>query len=128
MGAGGEVDVAAAKAGQLRCPESGLGQQDDDRVVAATRPARAVGGVDERVELGLGEVGDQRAFVALGPDLLDPLDRRGVLGVTQQAVAVEGADSGQPGVARPRAAAAVGLEVIQERADQRRVELAEVES
>jgi hypothetical protein len=50
-----EVDVVAAKAGQLRCPESGLGEQNDDRVVAAPGPTRAVWGVDERVELGLVE-------------------------------------------------------------------------
>jgi hypothetical protein len=125
--AGAEVDVAAAKARQLRCPHAGLGEQDDDRVVAATGPRRAVRRIDQRVELGLGEIGDQRAFVAFGPDLQDPLDRRGMLGVTQHAVAVEGADSGQPGVASPRAAAAVGLEVIEERADQRRIELVELE-
>jgi hypothetical protein len=65
--------------------------------------------------------------VAFGPDLQHPLDRRGVLWVTQQAIAVEGADRGQARVAGPRAAPAVGLEVIQERADQRRVELAEIE-
>jgi hypothetical protein len=97
-------------------------------VVAASGPRRAGGGLDERVELRLGEVGDQRAFVALGPNLEDPVDRGGVLGVTHHAVAVEGADRGQPGVARPRATSAVGFEVIEKRADQRRVELAEVEA
>jgi hypothetical protein len=101
--------------------ESGLGEQDDDRVVAATGPTRAVWGVDEGVELGLGEVGDQRAFVALGPDLQDPLDRGGVFWMAHQAVAVEGADRGQARVAGSGAAAAVGLEVVQERAAQRRI-------
>jgi hypothetical protein len=122
--AGAQVDVAAAKAGQLRGPQPGLGEQRDDRVVTAAGPARAVGGVDERVKLALGEIGDQRAFVAFGSDLQDPFDRRGVLWVAQQAVAVEGADRREAGVARPGAAPAVGLEVIQERADQARVELA----
>ena len=97
-------------------------------MVAASGPGGAVGGVDECVELGLGEIGDQRAFVAFGPDLQDPLDRRGVFGVAQHAVAVEGADRGQARVAGPGAAAAVGFEVVQERADQRRVELGQVES
>jgi hypothetical protein len=59
----------------------------------------------------------------LGPICQDPLDRRGVLGVAQHAVAVEGADRCQAGVAGPGAAPAVGLEMIEERADQRRVEL-----
>jgi hypothetical protein len=35
--AGAEVDVAAGKAGQLRGAQAGLGEQDDDRVVAAGR-------------------------------------------------------------------------------------------
>jgi hypothetical protein len=96
-------------------------------VVAAAGPARAVGRVDERVELGLREIGDQRAFVALGPDLEDPFDRRGVLWVAQHAVAIEGADPGQAGVARPGPTPAVSFEVVEERADQRRVELAEIE-
>jgi hypothetical protein len=46
-------------------------------------PTGAVRGVDEPVELGFGEVGDQRAFVAFGPDLQNPVDRGGVLGVAQ---------------------------------------------
>ena len=85
------------------------------------------GRVDERVELGLGEIGDQRAVVAFGSDLQDAFDRRGVLWVAQHAVPVERADRGQSRVAGPGAAPAVGLEVLEERADQRRVELAEIE-
>jgi hypothetical protein len=45
-------------------------------VVAATGPTRAVRSVDQRVELGFGEKGNERAFVALRPDLQDALDRR----------------------------------------------------
>jgi hypothetical protein len=105
-----------------------LSEQDDDRVVAAAGPTHAVRGVDERVELGLGEIGDQRAFVAFGPDLQDPFDRRGVFWMAQQAVAVERADRGQARVARPWAAAAVGFEVVEERADQRRIQLGQVEA
>ena len=122
-----EVDVAAGDAGQLRGPQPSLGEQRDDRVVTAAGPSRAVGGVDERVEPGLGEIGDQRALVTLGSDLQDPFDRCGVLWVTQQAVPIERPDRGQPGVPRPGPAPAVSFEVVEERADQRRVELAEIE-
>jgi len=97
-------------------------------VVAATGPARAVWGVDERVEFGLGEIGDERAFVAFGPDLQDPLDHRGVFGVTRHAVPVAGADCGQAGVAASGAAPAVGFDVVEERADQPCVELVELEA
>jgi len=105
-------------------------------VVAAAGPGCAVWGVDDRVELGLGEECDECALVAFGSDLQHSLDRHGglrltqrngVLGVAQRAVAVEGADRRQARVAGPGAAPALGLEVIQERADQRRVELVEIE-
>jgi hypothetical protein len=46
--------------------------------------------------------------------------------VTQHAVPVEGADGGQTGIAGPSAAPAVGFEVVEERAHQRRIELAEI--
>lgn len=45
--------------------------------------------------------------------------------MAHQAVAVEGADRGQARVAGPGAAAAVGLEVVEGRADQRRIQLRE---
>jgi len=45
-------------------------------VVAAISPTRAVRRVDRRVELGLGEIGDQRAFVAFGSDLQSFSDER----------------------------------------------------
>jgi len=53
--------------------------------------------------------------------------RRGVLGVAQGGVAVERVDRRQPGVAGPRAVASVFFEVFEERADQRRVEVVEVQ-
>ena len=52
----------------------------------------------------------------------------GVLGVAQRGVPVERVDRRQPGVAGAGAVAAVVLEVVEERADQRRVEVGEVES
>jgi hypothetical protein len=51
----------------------------------------------------------------------------GVLGVLQGRVAEHGVDGGEPGVAGARAVAAVVFEVVQERADQRRVQVGEVE-
>jgi len=47
--------------------------------------------------------------------------------VAQQRVAVEGADRREAGVAGSGAAPAVGLEVVEERADQRCVELVKIE-
>ncbi len=52
---------------------------------------------------------------------------RGVLGVAQRGEAEQRVDRGQPGVAGAGAVAALVFEVVQERADQRRVEVGDVE-
>ena len=67
------------------------------------------------------------ALVAFGGDRHDPSDRLEVLGVHERCVPVEGVDRCQPVVARPRAVAAVLFEVVEERADQRRVEVVDVQ-
>ena len=53
--------------------------------------------------------------------------RRGVLRVAQRGVAEQRVDRGQARVAGAGAVAAVALEVVEERADQRRVEIRDVE-
>ena len=54
-------------------------------------------------------------------------DRRQTLGVSERRVAVERVDRREPVVAGSDAVAARLLEVVEERADQRRVELVDVE-
>ena len=115
------------EADQLGGAQSGLGGEQEEGVVAAAGPGAAVGGGEQRVELGFGEERDQRAVEALGRDRQDALDRGGVLGVPQRGVAEQRADRGQARVAGAGAVVALVLEVIQERADQRRVEIVDVE-
>ena len=55
------------------------------------------------------------------------LDERGVLGMTAGGEAEQRVDGGQPGVAAADAVGPVALEVIKEAADQRRVEVGQVE-
>ena len=92
------------------------------------RPVQwSVAGSEQRVDLGLGEVGDE---VALGPLVRDreyPLDRRGVLGVVERHVCEQRVDRREAVVAAADAVAAIFLEVVQERGDQRRVELGDVQ-
>jgi hypothetical protein len=64
---------------------------------------------------------------AFGRDLDHAGDRRGVLGVTQRGVAVERVDRGESRVAGLAAVAAVLLKVVEERSDQRRVEITEIQ-
>ena len=96
-------------------------------MVAAPEPGGAVRGPEQRFDLCEVQVGDLVALVALGGDRHHPGDRCGVLGVLQRGVSVEAVDRGQAVVARAGAVVAVVFEVGEERADQRRVEIIEVE-
>ncbi len=74
------------------------------------------------------EVGDECGIKALGGDGQHALDDRGVFGVTQRGVAEQRVDRCQPGVAGADAVASPGLQVLQEGADQRGVEIGDLEA
>ena len=97
-------------------------------LVAAPEPGGAVRGAQQRLDLLLIEVGDRGALVALGGDLDHAGDRRHVLGVAEGGVAVERVDRRQPRVAGRDDVAALVLEVVEERADQRRVQVGELQA
>ncbi|HLG07266.1 MAG TPA: hypothetical protein VI409_01195 [Gaiellaceae bacterium] len=96
-------------------------------MVAAADPGGLVGGGEQRVDLGLGEVGDQRAVEAFGRHREHALDDGGVLGVAQRGEAKQGVDRCEPGVAGADAVTALAFEVVEEGGDQGRVEIVEVE-
>ena len=126
-GPAAEVDVAAGQPGQLGDPQPGLGGEGEHRVVAPPGPGGLVRGGEQGVDLRFGEPGDEGPVEPLGRDGQDPGDRLGVLGVAQGRVGEHGADRGQAGVAGAGAVAAVVLEVVQEAADQRGVQVGDVE-
>lgn len=95
-------------------------------MIASAEPAAAIRRSEERFDLVLVEVGDERALVALGWDLDHTRDRLGVLGVAQRGVAVERVDRCQASIPRAGSIASLILEVVEESADQRRVQVAEV--
>jgi hypothetical protein len=66
-------------------------------------------------------------LVALGGDRHHPGDRLGVLGVLQGGVSVEGVDRRQAVVACAGTVAAIGFEVGEKCADQRRAQIVEVQ-
>ena len=73
---GAEVDVAAGQAGQLGDAQPGLDGEAEHGVVAAAGPGGAVGRGQQRVGLGVGEVGDQGLVGAFGGDGQDAVDER----------------------------------------------------
>jgi hypothetical protein len=125
--AGAEHDIAAVEADELGDAQAGVDGDGEDGAVAPAFPAGLVGGVDERGRLVGGEVADGAFLVAFGRDREHASDRGGVLGVAQGGVFEQPADRGQAQVAAADAVVAVVLEVIQERRDERLVEIAPVE-
>src|SRR3954454_2881002 len=94
-------------------------------VVAAAEPRGSVRSGDQRFGLGWGEVVDNGPVPALRRDGQHLLDQRGMLWCVHGGVAEEGVDRGQAGVAGAAGVAAGGLQMLQESADERRVEVGE---
>jgi hypothetical protein len=82
--AAGEVEVLAAHAGELGGSEPGLHRQQDQRVVMPPDRSGAVGRGQKRVDLGLGEVADQRRLVPFVWDREHPRDLVGALRCLQR--------------------------------------------
>ena len=127
VGAGAEVHVADAQAGELGDTHAGLDHEHQQGVVAPAQPGARVGRGEQRLDLVEVEVGDDAALVALGRDRHHPGDGVRVLGVLQRREPVEGVDRPEPGVAGPGTVAPCLLEMVEERADQRSVEIVDVE-
>jgi hypothetical protein len=79
--------------------------------------------LQQRVDLGFGQVGDDVTVELLGWDGQHALDRRGVFGVVQRRVVEQGVHRGEAGVAGAHAVAALSLQVVEEIADQRCVQI-----
>ena len=95
--------MLAAQAGKLGGPEPGLHGQQEQRVVTSPDRRGAVGHGQERVDLGLGEVADERRLVALVGDREHARDLLCALRRFQRREVEERVDRGQPRVAGPDA-------------------------
>lgn len=127
MGAVAKVDVGDGEAGEFGDPQPGLGGHQEERVVAAAVPGREVGRGQEGFDLGPGQEADGGVIVSFGWDGEHPGDQRGVLGDLERGVAEQRADGRQPGVAGSDAVASRGFQVLEEPADQRGVQVGEVQ-
>ena len=92
VGAGAERDVLAVERDQFGDPQSCLDREREHRVVASAGPGVLVAGGQERVDLAVGEVGQQVALGAFGWDREDASDRVGVFGVVQGEVGEQRVD------------------------------------
>jgi hypothetical protein len=124
---GAEVDVAAVQPGQLGDSQPGLGGEGEHGVVPAACPGALVRGGDQCAGFRLGEPGDECPVELLRRDGEHAGDGLGVLGVAQGRVAEHGADGGEAGVAGAGGVAAFAFEVVEEVADQRGIQVGDVE-
>src|SRR6266545_218290 len=99
--------------------------EEEQRVVAATESGGRVWRCEERVDFGGGEEGDEVTVEALLRDGEDALDQSRVRWLAAGREAEERVDRREPRVACPDAVAALLLEVIEEGADERRVDVRE---
>src|SRR2546425_5305876 len=122
------MDVLNKKAGQLGQAQASLEGEQEQGVVTSTDQGGAVGSGQEGLDLGPVEEGDQGALEALERDGEDALDERGVFGVVEGCEVEEGVDGGETGIAGADGVASNGLEMSQKVADERGVEVVEVEA
>jgi hypothetical protein len=127
VGARSEVHVVAGELGEFGDPQPALHGEEEQCVVATPGPGGQVAAGQQRIDLGLGEVGDQRMIEAFGWDRQDPRDARGVFGMFQGSKPEQRVERGQPGVAGPDAIAALVFEVVKEAGDKLRVEVGQVQ-
>ena len=124
---GGEPNVAAAQAGELRDAQPGLDGSHEQGVVAPAGPGSPVGSVEQRLDLCVVEERDDRTIGPFGWDREHASDVSSVLGMAVLGVAKQRVDRREPQIPRADAVRALVFEVVQEGRDQRRVQLGDVE-
>ena len=118
-------EVLSLEPGHLRQPKPGLHRGEDEGVVAPSRPRVSIRCRKQRIDLRAAEKADQLARESLARDGEHSLDLRCMGRQLERRVAEEGMDRGQSQIAASNAHAAAGLELIEERGDQRCVDLLE---
>jgi len=123
--AGAEMDGVPVQADQLGEAQAGLGREQQQGVVAAAEPRRPVGRGKDRFDLDAREEMHFTLIVSLARYREHALDEGTVSRLFEGYKPEEEADGSQAQVACRDAGAALRLEIGQERADERRVQLIE---
>ena len=120
-------EVLSFEPGHFGQPKPRLHRREDEGVVASARPCASIRRRKQRVDFRAAQKTDQLARESLARDREHSLDLHRVGRQFERRVAKEGMDRGESQIAAPNAQAAAGLEVLQERGDQRCVDLLEGE-
>ena len=125
MCAGTEVDGVPVEADQLGEAQARLGREQQQGVIAAAEPRRPIGRGEDRLDLGARQEVHLSLVVALARYREHALDQRAVRRLLERHEPEEGADGGQAQVAGLDAGTALRLEIGQECADERRIQIVE---
>jgi len=127
MCTGSEMHIGTANADQLGCSQARLGSETEQRVITSPGPGRLIGSGKQRADFGLGQEGHEPSVEALGRDGENALDDGGMIGMAKCGVSEQRADRGKPSVAGARAIFSLVLEVVEEGADQRGIEIVDIQ-
>ena len=125
VGAASRRETLSFEPGHPGQPKSLLHRGEDEGVVASSRPCLSIRCCKQRVDLRAAEKADRLARESLARNREHSLDLRCVCRQLERRVAKEGMDRGQSQIAASNAQAPAGLELVEERNDQRGVNLLE---
>ena len=120
-----KVDGIPVKASQLGEAQARLGRDQQQGVIAAAKPRRSIGRGENRLDLGARQEVHLSLVVALARYGEHALDQRTVCRFLEGHEPEEGSDGGQTQVTRLHAGAALYLDIGEERADERRIQIGE---
>ncbi len=123
VGPGSEDHILVAEADQLGDSQTRLDCHQEKRAISSSRPCRCVGRGEQRVDLWPIKELDGSALVAFARHRQNALAEECMGGLAQGHVAEEGTDCGQASVSCACGVAPLGLEVVEELADEARVEV-----
>lgn len=127
MGTGTELHVLAVQLDELRDSQSRLHGEEQQGMVATVDPALAIGSGEKRFRFRRIEERHQGPLEAFVRDGQDALDERRMVRREQCRVAEQRVNGGQPSIAGAHAIVSLFLQVLEESADRRRIEVLEIE-
>jgi hypothetical protein len=122
-----ENDILPAKADEFRDPEAGLNGHQKKGPVPPACPGAEIRCRQQGIDLRTGEEGNLRPIIPLAGDRENPLDCGAAARLVQGSVLEKGTDRCQPAIAAAGAIVPILLEVVQEGAHKRGVEIRERE-
>src|SRR5690349_4726504 len=125
MGTVTEMDGVPVEADQLGETQARLGREQQQRVIAASEPCRSIRSGKYRLDLGSGQEMHLALVVSLARYREHALNMSAVGRLLKRGEPEEGADRGQAQVTGPDAGAALLLEILQKRTDERRIQIVE---